>query len=425
MPLDPVLSAILVVCLLLALAKILSELFQKIGLPGVVGEVFAGVILGPYGLGAIPFQGKPLIQLGPLTLVFAYFGMIVLLFTAGLETTFAEFKAAGVPSFVVASTGAALPFAAAWHMSSLMGLSPEAGLVIGLALVQCDVAIIIRILDELKMMNLKDAKMIISIAVVADAIGLSLLTIVSSVGVANVPLTFGREAWIFARSLGLWFALVVGCAFLIPRFLKRRARTFEKQGTMEIAATVICFAAAGLSVIMGLSPLVGAFAAGMGIAGSGAIKRVKDYTESISIIFVPILFAQMGAQMNFAALLSGTMILLIVAVFAATEVATKLIGSGLPALYFLKDRGAGLRVGVATTCMGIDGMLALNIGLSHDLITTDVFTGMMLVCVLTTIISPLILKPLYARVDLQRSERKQGPSENPVSRKETMNESLG
>ena len=404
MALDPVLSAILVICLLLALAKILSELFQKVGLPGVVGEVFAGVLLGSYGLGAIPFGDKPLIQLGPLTIVFAYFGMIIVLFTAGLETTFTEFKAAGIPSFVVASTGAALPFAAGWYISSLMGLSQEAGLVIGLALVQCDVAIIIRILDELKMMNLKDAKMIISIAIVADAIGLSLLTIVSSVGVANVPLTFGREAWIFARSLGLWFVLVVGCAFLIPRFV-RRARAFEKEGTIEIAATVICFAAAGLSVIMGLSPLVGAFAAGMGIAGSGAIKRVKEYAESIGIIFVPILFAHMGAQMNFAALFSGSLILLIVAVFVVTEVATKLIGAGVSALYFLKDRGAGLRVGVATTCMGIDGMLALNIGLSHDMITTDVFTGMMLVCVLTTIVSPLILKPLYTRVRVAESER--------------------
>src|SRR3990170_6977277 len=125
MALDAVLSAILVVCLVLALAKILSELFQKIGLPGVVGEVFAGVILGPYALGEIAFQGKPLIQLGPLTVVFAYFGMIIVLFTAGLETTFAEFKASGVPSFVVASTGAALPFAAGWYISSLMGLSQE------------------------------------------------------------------------------------------------------------------------------------------------------------------------------------------------------------------------------------------------------------------------------------------------------------
>jgi Kef-type K+ transport system membrane component KefB len=145
----------------------------------------------------------------------------------------------------------------------------------------------------------------------------------------------------------------------------------------------------------------------MGIAGSGAIKRVKEYAESISIIFVPILFAHMGAQMNFAALFSGSLILLIVAIFVVTEVATKLIASALPALYFLKDRGAGLRVGVATTCMGIDGMLALNIGLSHGLITTDVFTGMMLVCVLTTIVSPLILKPLYARVRVPESERSQ------------------
>jgi len=176
----------------------------------------------------------------------------------------------------------------------------------------------------------------------------------------------------------------------------------ESEGTIEIAATVICFAAAGLSVIMGLSPLVGAFAAGMGIAGSRAITRVREYVDSISLMFVPILFAHMGAQMNLGAFFSGSLILVIVVVFLVTEIATKLVGSGLPALYFLKNRGAGARVGVAMTCMGIDGMIALNIGLSHSLISNDIFTGMMLVCVLTTLLTPLILKPLYERVSTQQ-----------------------
>lgn len=408
MPLDPLLSAILVVCLLLALAKILSELFQKFGLPGVIGEVLAGMILGPYGLGAIPFGGKPLIQLGPLTMVFAYFGMIIVLFSAGLETTFAEFRAAGVPSFVVAGLGTALPFAGGLYISSLLGLPQETGLIIGLALIQCDIAIIIRILDELNMINLSDAKMIINVAIVADAFSLSLLTIVSSISVAQVRLTIGMEAAVFVRSLVLWFVLVAGLSFLIPRFIRRRAKALEREGTIEVAATVICFAAAGLSVIIGLSPLVGAFAAGMGIAGSRAIQRVKQYIDSISLIFVPLLFAYMGAQMNLGALFSGSLILLIVVVFLIVEAATKLIGSGLPALYFLKDRGAGLRVGVAMTCMGIDGMVALNIGLSHSLISNDIYTAMMLVCVLTTILTPLVLKPLYARVSVHAAESQRG-----------------
>jgi len=406
MPLDPVLSSILVICLLLVLAKILSELFMKIRLPGVIGEVLAGVILGPYALGTITFEGQPLIELGPLTKVFAYFGTIIVLFTAGLETNFAEFRAAGVGSFVVAIAGTAVPFAAGFWISSLLGLPHETGLIVGLALIQSSVAIIIRILEELNMMRLKDARTIVNVAIVDDALSLSLLTIVISIVVAQVPLTFGRIAVIFARSLVLWFILVVGLAFVIPRVVKR-IEPLEKEGMIETAATVTCFGAAALSVVAGLSPLVGAFAAGMGLAGSKAIKRVKGYIEKISLIFVPVLFASMGAQMNLGAFFSTGLILLIVIVFLVIEVVTKLVGSGLPALYFLKDRGAGMRVGLAMACMGMEGMLVLNIGLSHSMINSDIYTGMMLVSILTTIITPLALKPLYKRAGVQQSKRNQ------------------
>jgi Kef-type K+ transport system membrane component KefB len=406
MALDPVLSAIVVICLLLVVAKVLSELFTKIGLPGVIGEVLAGVILGPFALGTITYEGQPLITLGPLTNVFAYFGTIIVLFTAGLETTFAEFRAAGIGSFVVAIGGTAVPFAAGFLVSSLLGLPSEAGLIVGLALIQSSVAIIIRILEELHMMGLKDSKMIVNVAVVDDALSLSILTIVISVVVAQVPMTFVRVGAIFARSLVLWFALVAGLAFVIPRVVKR-VKVLEKEGMMETVATVTCFGAAALSVFIGLSPLVGAFAAGMGLAGSKAIKRVKGYIEKISLIFVPVLFASMGAQMNLGAFFSTTLVLLIVIIFLAVEIVTKLVGSGLPAMLFLKDKAAGMRVGLAMACVGMEGMLILNIGLSNNMINSDVYTGLMLVSILTTIITPLALKPLYKRASAKQPEQNQ------------------
>ena len=398
LPLDPVLSAILVICLLLALAKILSQLFPKIRLPGVVGEILAGVILGPYVVGAIMFEGKPLIELGPLVSVFAYFGMIIALFRAGLETTFAEFKAAGVKPFAMAGVGAAVPFAAGFYISSFLGFPQETGMIVGLALAQDSVVVIIRILEELKMMQLRDAKMIVSLAVVADAMSLSLLTLVISMTVAQIPITVGRVTVTFARSLMIWLVLVAGLALLIP-YLVRKVRALEKEGVIETAATVTCFGSAALSVVVGLSPLVGAFAAGMGLAGSKAIKRVREYIEKISLIFIPVLFASMGARMDLASFLAGSEILVIVAVFFVTELVTKLIGYGFLASYVLEDRMAGLRVGLAMTCMGEEGMLVLTIGLSHSLISTSIYTGMMLVSLLTTIITPLILRPLYARIE--------------------------
>jgi Kef-type K+ transport system membrane component KefB len=168
---------------------------------------------------------------------------------------------------------------------------------------------------------------------------------------------------------------------------------------IETAATVICFGSAALSVVAGLSPLVGAFAAGMGLAGSRAVKRVKEYVAKISLIFIPVLFASMGVHMDLASFLAGNEVLMIVAVFFVTEFVTKIVGYGFLVSYVLTDRAAGTRVGLAMTCMGEEGMLVLTIGLSHSLISSSIYTGMMLVSLLTTIITPLILKPLYAQVE--------------------------
>lgn len=409
MPLDPVLSAILVVCLLLTLAKILSQLFPKIGLPGVVGEILAGVILGPYVIGGIMFEGKPLIELGPLVAVFAYFGMIIALFTAGLGTTFAEFKAAGVKPFIVAGVGAALPFVAGFYASSLLGFPQEAGMIIGLTLAQDSVVVIIRILEELKMMQLREAKMIVNLAVVADAMSLSLLTLVISMTVAHVPITVGRVTVTFARSLILWLVLVAGLALALP-YVIRRVKALEKEGIIETAATVTCFGSAALAVVVGLSPFVGAFAAGMGLAGSKAIKRVREYVQKISLIFIPVLFASMGSHMDLTSFLAGSEVLVIVAVFFITEFVTKIIGYGLLSSYALKDGRAGMRIGLAMTCMGEEGMLVLTIGLSHSLISSSIYTGMMLVSLLTTIVTPLILRPLYGRIEMSE-QRAAVPSE--------------
>jgi len=113
----------------------------------------------------------------------------------------------------------------------------------------------------------------------------------------------------------------------------------------------------------------------------------------------------MGAQMDLTAFFSRNLVLLIVLVFLVIEFITKLVGSGLPAFYFLKDRGAGVRVGLAMACMGMEGMLVLNIGLSHNMVNSDVYTGLMLVSILTTIITPLALKPLYKRASVRQPEQ--------------------
>ncbi len=387
---DVVLSGVLSVSLLVLIAKILAGVFSKIGIPPILGELSTGIVFGPYALGQFLIVfGQPIISLNDIVLAFAEIGAILLLFSAGLEMTFAEFRGIGVKSFIVGGLGVALPFVLGFYTMLFLDQSLEAGLIVGAALSATSIAITSRALDSLGMLGSQEAKLTVNAAVVDDVIGLAVLAVVLSVIQAGqVPSAFqivGRLATIIV----MWFALLVGLVLAIPRFF-RLLPPWSVEGTEEAAGTAICFGSASLAALLGLSPIVGAYAAGMGLAGSRALTNVKNYIEKVNFLFSPIFFAVIGASLNLGMITWNALGIMVILVGVAAL--SKLAGCGFPAAMLTRSAKVGFNVGVGMISRGEVGLVIAGLALTGSIIDQDVYAALVGVVVLTTVISPVVLK---------------------------------
>ena len=294
MALDLALRAIVTICILVVSAKVLGEVFSWHKIPSVLGELLAGILLGPYAFGAlIAINGTPLIEMNEIVRAFGEIGGILILFTAGLEMTFRDFRKVGTASFVVGTVGVVVPLAMGYAISLLLGFSIVASLVIGAALTATSISITSLVLRELKQTRKVESKMMVSAAVVDDVLGLAILgVIVSFISTSTIsPL---NVLVVILTSLALWLGITLFAAFILPKIINLTSRG-ELEETVEAAATASCFGASALAAYLGLSPIVGAFAAGMGIASSKTIEKIRDYTKKLSVIFSPVFFALAGA----------------------------------------------------------------------------------------------------------------------------------
>lgn len=388
-----VLSGVLTVSLLVFFAKIFAGLFSKIGIPGVLGELASGVVFGPYALGQfLVIFGTRLIDLNDIVLAFSEIGAILILFTAGLEMSFAEFRGVGLKSFVVGGFGVAVPFFSAMYAMILLGFSFPTALLVGAALSATSIAITVSVLSSLNKSGTSEAKLMINAAVVDDVLGLAVLAVVVSIIQGGVIPSVSDIITKLFTIIIVWLVMLVAMVAATPRLL-RLLPSWRVEGTEEAAATVACFGSASLAAILGLSPIVGAYAAGMGFAGTKSLMRVKSYIEKINLIFAPIFFAVVGASLDITLLTPYSLILM--SVLFGIAVVSKIVGCGIPAGIFAKSRKIGRAVGVGMISRGEVGLVISGIGLTTGVIDQNLYAALVGVVFLTTFISPILLKSTY------------------------------
>jgi Kef-type K+ transport system membrane component KefB len=147
--------------------------------------------------------------------------------------------------------------------------------------------------------------------------------------------------------------------------------------------------------MLGLSPIVGAFAVGMALSATKVFEKIENFISRIGLIFAPLFFAIIGAQVDFRTV--NLDVLMLSAVVIAIAIATKLFGCGLPSILFLKNKAAGMRVGIGMISRGEVGLIVAGVGLSSGVLTGDVYTTIVLMVAVTTIITPIWLKMDYRR----------------------------
>ena len=387
---------IISLALLLFTAKIFAELFHRVKLPIVLGELLAGIIIGPYALGGLPlFNGEPLVILDETIKNIGELAAIVILFVAGLEITPREFLRGGVSSFTIGALGVVVPFFVGYIIFSLYGLEALEILLIATALTATSIAISIQVLTSLGKMQTKEARLILGAAIVDDILAIAVLSVVlTMVQTGNTTPDIMEITFLILKILGLFVVLLVGSIVIVPRILHRE-RLWKSQGSIEGITTAIFFGGAGIAALVGLSPIVGAFAIGMAVASTRLIKQVEEYVHKLQIIFAPLFFAIIGAQVDLRGI--NLEVLLIAGILVSIAIATKILGCGLPSLIFLKNKAKAMRVGIGMVSRGEVGLIVAGVGATSGVLSSDVYTAIIVMVAVTTIVTPIWLKKAYSK----------------------------
>jgi Kef-type K+ transport system membrane component KefB len=278
----------------------------------------------------------------------------------------------------------------------LLGYGTIAGLVIGASLVATSISITSLVLMEINKTRAPEARVMVSAAVVDDVLGLAILGVIVSFISSSSTITALGIVEVIAYSLALWFGITVFLAYALPKIINLLSKAKSSDEPMEAAATAACFGASALASVLGLSTIVGAFAAGMGIASSHTIEKIRDYIKKISIIFSPVFFALAGAQFNVASFItSDWMFYLFFAALVLVAIISKMVGCGLPAVYFLKSRSKGVKVGYGMISRGEVGLIVAGVAIQAGAISQGLYSAILGMIMITTIIAPLLLRKAY------------------------------
>ena len=370
--------------IVLLAAKLGDELFKRIHQPTVVGEILAGVLIGPSVLG--------LVDLGEVLRVFSELGVIFLLFWVGLETRLSDLRSVGRTALLVAVLGVVFPGAAGFALGAARGEDTATAAFFAAALVATSVGITSAVLAELGAVRTRPGRTILAAAVVDDILAILVLSVAVGIAVDG-----SVDAGDIALTAGLSIAFVGFVALGGGSLLRARPGLLTAPRFADsplLPAVLLCLGLAVVAGEIGLAGIIGAFLAGMVIAESPDRPAVENEVGPLYAFFPPFFFASIGIELDLGALTDGSTLLLLLGV-TALAIVTKLAGGWLGA------RGLGPRdaliVGIGMIPRGEVGIIVASIGAAEGVISDRLFAVIVGMAVLTTLIVPPALRVLLAR----------------------------
>ncbi len=402
---------------ILVAAKLGGEVVQRyLRLPSVLGELTVGVIIGPFALGSLEIPGYgalfprilshvdgSLAQI-PVSLELysiSQVASIVLLFVIGLESDLRQFLRYAGPAAAVALGGVALPFAlglvgTALLSSSLLGQefgfsSPEA-LFIATAMTATSIGITARVLTDLGALDSAEGVTVVAAAVIDDVIGIIVLTVVVGVSVAGV-VSASNVAWVGFKAIAFWLGLTGG-GILVAPYISRMVAGLRVSGAGVAVFLGLAFLASGLAEEMGLALIIGAYSMGLALSRTELAKRLRESFDSVYYAVVPIFFVVMGMLVDVNAMAEA---LAFGVIITALAIVGKVFGSGLPAALAGFNMRGSWRVGFGMLPRGEVALIIAGIGLARGVIDQDIFGVTIMMTVVTTLIAPIVLVPLFKK----------------------------
>jgi Kef-type K+ transport system membrane component KefB len=376
-------------------AKLMAELFERFNQPGIVGEILAGIVIGPSVLGLIA-PNEFLTALSDL-------GAMFLLFRVGLEVRSSELLKVGGSATLVACSGVVVPFLMGWGIMLLWGSPSNEAIFVGASMVATSVGITAQVLSAKGLLHAVSSKIILAAAVIDDVLGLLVLAVVSS-------LTHGQ---LNVLALSLTAALAVGFTVIVAMWgthamgkvvphVDRKLRVGEAQFALAMS---LLFALSVAAVYIGVATIVGAFLAGLALAESTG-SRVRDLAHGVTELLVPFFLAGIGLHVSLSAFSHPRTAMLAVVILLAAVV-SKFIGCGLGAAGL--GKADALRIGVGMIPRGEVGMVVAQIGLGFGIISQNVYGVVVFMSVATTIVAPPLIKVAFR--GLLKTEQAEAPEE--------------
>ena len=279
---------------------------------------------------------------------------IIILFSAGLHFTFSSLKQAGIQAIIIGTAGVIVLLLLRYGISILLEIDWMVAMIIGVTLSATSIATAVTILNELEKEETQEGNILVNAAVLDDVLGLAILSSIISIVIAHSLPSLETILFEISESLILWVVLLLCSVFLLPKIVHAvatmRPNSLESRGTKQATALGSAFGIAAIAASMGLNPIVGAFAAGMGLAGSKLANQVKEFVGRLQIIFAPFFFAIIGTHIDISNILNVDLVLFVVILIIA--VIGKILGSGIPAIVLLKNKNKGLRIGYGMIVRG-------------------------------------------------------------------------
>jgi Kef-type K+ transport system membrane component KefB len=365
-------------------AKVIGEIFERLSLPSVLGEILAGIALGPYALNWIQ----------PSSTIYsvAELGAVFVLFSAGLETSPRELIDIGGKAVQVAVAGIVVPFILGFAYMKLRGDATNEAVFVGAAMVATSVGITARILADLHVLSARPARIILGAAVFDDILGMLLLAVVAGLS------SGGGLHWLH---LGILIGEATGFAlfmmFVAPRIVRHiepRVEQLSTQNASLIVALAICLLLSWLAAKIGMAAIIGAFFAGMVFADYAPQWNLTPRVSGITEFLSPFFFFAIGSRLD--ARLFTKDVLVAAIVISLLAIVSKVIGCGLPLLN--EGWSTVLRVGVGMMPRGEVALIVALVGLQSKIISQPTYAIVVFMTGITTLIAPPLLRYLFRDV---------------------------
>lgn len=365
---------------ILLASKIAGDISVRLGQPSVLGKLLIGIVLGPSVLGLV--TDTEIIR------EISQIGVILLMFIAGLETDIDEFKRTGKASTSVGVAGIIVPLAMGYGAGIAMGLPTIEAMFLGLLLSATSVSISVQTLKELGKLRSREGSAIMGAAVIDDVLVIVALAFLMSFAGGDVNL-----GMVILKKVAFFAIIILLSWKVVPWVLKKLAPLKVTEAVVS-AGLIICFAFAWFAEYTGIAAIIGAYIAGVAISLTDYRHEVAHKIETISYsIFVPVFFTSIGVTAQFAGILDNLWLIVSLSIIA---IVSKLVGGALGAKLTGFQWKNSLAIGAAMVSRGEVALIIAAIGIESGLLTQDMFAVLIVVVLITTIVTPPMMKWLFS-----------------------------